>query len=549
MKKENEKIPSFLKENLQSSIFGKIRLKLWKLISKKDGSFPSEKQIREFVRSQLRLNNEVGRLYLHLLNQSSPFSINYLNLKKVKNVQGLLTDLEVNPNNEAYLVEINDPPSQFRGSIGAYISCEDLLPEAYVYVIRFFDENFPDFFFTQIEIRASKKYPDPIFSEFVKTDWQTFDFANYEKSFFVDLSLKLLAQNFSKHNLEHLSIEQAINLDPNTDNKYKPPSDNYLLSLIKLTIKGQLTASKAELEIKRIRPQSIEFCLDFPKKTIEKIAEQIKKGEQFPLLIYWNKEYFIMSDDYPAYLAYRLLDIEVVPVVILGKYPKEIVEGQIIVGGKELLPLVGVEVRPKHSSLSPELQDWMIEKKLKRKSRSEVTSNLYFLFMGLNELISNPHTKERKIHDFIINNPTCFDVYGSRIKSELWLGKKYRVDLAIQYKLDEKKIQLVELERANQEIFTEKGRLRAYATHAIQQVEDWLQWWHENPNDRPKDFDSSILPEGLVVLGKSKNLSDEDKKRLTHLNSTRKVKLITYDDLLDRIEALIENLEAMEEES
>jgi hypothetical protein len=549
MKKENEKIPTFLKENFQSNIFGKIRLNLYKLISKKDDYFPSDKQIKEFIRNQLRLNSEFGRFYMHLITNSFPICINYSNLKEPKNVEDLLLNLEVSPKKEAYLVEIAEPTSPFKNSIGAYISCEDLMPDGYVYVIRFFDENFPEFFFTQIEIRASEKYPNPIFSEFIKTDWQIYDFVSCKKSFFVDLSLKLLGQDFSKNKLQQLTIEEAILLNSNSENRYNPPIDNHLMSLLKLTIKGQLIASKTKLELKRIRPHSIEFCLDFPKDIVEKVADKIKSEEDFPLLIYWKGENFVMSDDYPMYLAYRLLDIKVVPVVILGSYPTEIVEEQIMVGGKELLPLVGVEPRPEHSSLSPELQDWMLEKKLKTKSRSEVVSNLYFLFMGLNELISNPHTKERKIHDFIINNPTCFDVYGSRIKSEVWLGKKYRIDLAIQYKLDEKKIQLVELERANQEIFTEKGRLRAYATHAIQQVEDWLQWWHENPNDRPKDFDSSILPEGLVVLGRNKNLSDDDKRRLVHLNSTRKVKLITYDDLLDRIESLIENLEEMAEKS
>jgi hypothetical protein len=159
-------------------------------------------------------------------------------------------------------------------------------------------------------------------------------------------------------------------------------------------------------------------------------------------------------------------------------------------------------------------------------------------------LVQDPSTQEKQLHQFILSNPISLDSYGISIHSEIKLGEKYKVDLIIEYKINNKRILLVELEKANLQLFTKSGRLRAHVTHAIQQVEDWLRWWQENSNaESNKLLDTSIHPEGLVVIGRGKDLSEEDSRRLLHLNSNRRVKVITYDDLLDNLENLILNLE------
>jgi hypothetical protein len=101
------------------------------------------------------------------------------------------------------------------------------------------------------------------------------------------------------------------------------------------------------------------------------------------------------------------------------------------------------------------------------------------------------------------------------------------------------------LEKASWHIFTAAGRPRSHVTQALQQVEDWLRWWRENPTRIPNPIDSSIPPHGLVVIGRNANLSDEDRRRLLHLNYNRTVKVVTYDDLLIRILDLIRNLEGI----
>lgn len=78
--------------------------------------------------------------------------------------------------------------------------------------------------------------------------------------------------------------------------------------------------------------------------------------------------------------------------------------------------------------------------------------------------------------------------------------------------------------------------------HALQQVEDWLRWWYEHPNELPHEIDANIPPEGLVVIGRRLSMPDDEKRRLLHLNANRKVKVITYDDLAERLELLIASL-------
>jgi hypothetical protein len=173
----------------------------------------------------------------------------------------------------------------------------------------------------------------------------------------------------------------------------------------------------------------------------------------------------------------------------------------------------------------------------------EPLGKLYALFFHFARLVQDPNAKEKQLHEFIQKNPITIDPYGLHVESEVRLGNDYRMDLVIQYPFTDKRILLIELERASKPIFTKSGRPRAEVTHAIQQVEDWLRWWRENPLEVPSPLDGSLPAEGLVVIGRSIDLDEDDKRRLLNLNHNRKVKVITYDDLLERLMNLIRQLE------
>jgi hypothetical protein len=265
-------------------------------------------------------------------------------------------------------------------------------------------------------------------------------------------------------------------------------------------------------------------------------------GFVYRLLVYWHNGSFIMSDDYPPYLAYRKLGRKKVPVVIVGEFPKGSAEIR-RTGGAELLPPILVEHDNTPDSLALELQEFMLDRRLRGKRVSDEVCKLYGLFIDLANLIQNPNTEEKQLHHLLYRNPIVLDAFGVKIRSEVMLGADYRVDLLVQAEYTDRRASLIELERANIPVFTRRGRLRAKVTHAIQQVEDWLRWWREHPTEVPLGLDGSIPVEGLVVVGRSAHMAEADKRRLLSLNHTRQVQGVTYDDLLDRIRSLIANLE------
>jgi hypothetical protein len=352
--------------------------------------------------------------------------------------------------------------------------------------------------------------------------------------------------------LNHVNDNRPKHLVPATDLKQynlrespalKPPTDKKYLMLLQLVRRGKVKCVEAEVETFLVKPYSLDFCLSYPIDVLDELAQRAKNGSLGRLLVYWHKDAFVMSDDYGYYLAYRKLEYPRVPVVIMGPFPEKIAETT-RVGGANLIPPVVLSQKADHSLLSPELKEFILESRLQRRTMSDAVGNLYGVFLFLARLIQDPYTKEKRLHEFLLENPVALDPYGLHVETEVQLGTDYRVDLAIQYAFTDKRIMLVELERANIPIFTKRGRPRAKVTHAVQQVEDWLRWWRENPIKVPMPLDGSVPAEGLVVIGRSIDLDEDDKRRLLNLNHNRKVKVITYDDLLERLMNLIKLLES-----
>jgi hypothetical protein len=292
----------------------------------------------------------------------------------------------------------------------------------------------------------------------------------------------------------------------------------------------------------------MDFCMTYPMVAVDVVERTIVVGSEKPFLVYWNGERFIVSDDYARYLAYVRLDRTQVPVAVLGDFPESAlhVASQ---GGSELIPPVTTVSLPESPApLTDDDKMRVLQRRLARKSIGHsVVDALRMVFIGLSSLIQDPSTRERQIHDFLKDNPVVIDPSAVALMSEVRLGAAYRIDLVLQYMLSDKQVRLIELERATHAIFTRSGRLRSDVVHAIQQVEDWLRWWREHPDEVPPPLDATLPPSGLVVVGRNIDMSNDDRRRLQHLNATREVKVITYDDLLDQIRQLITILGRLEE--
>lgn len=102
---------------------------------------------------------------------------------------------------------------------------------------------------------------------------------------------------------------------------------------------------------------------------------------------------------------------------------------------------------------------------------------------------------------------------------------------------------LVELEPHDKQIFTKKNRLRHQVTHALQQVEDWIQEIHRGVPNIPGWLQGSYTAEGMIVIGRSKDLTEEQRETLALKNAKSSIKILTYDDLLERLSRLIKTLD------
>lgn len=541
------KIPLTLAESFNSFLLGRLKLKIFENISHQKCWFPQDYEIKQYILELSRTNIEAAVLISSILSENLTGKVNNGDLGELSDVKFILDELEENPIGKPIFLEVDlDSDIIF----GAWIACDILQDGGYVYTITLLgEEYFPSYILGRVEVRANKLNPNPIFSVLSKGKNDDHKYIEYNLDDFKNCDILVIALKILKY-INGINWRRFIDVNNFKDlkissdsDKYKPPSDPTFFKFLKDVYRGKLTCTQIRAPLQSIRPFDMDFCISFPLDIVEECISDIQNGIESDLLTYWKDNAFIMSDDYPVYLAYRKLKCERVPLVVMGDFPKE--NYHIIKkGGVELLPPALISHRPDLSLLNPELKELLLTERLSKMDKSEGLSKLYKTFFGFAKLIQDPSTQEEQLHQFILANPVSLDSYGLSLHSEVKLGKKYRVDLVVEYRLNDKHILLVELEKANLSLFTKNGRSRSHLTHAVQQVEDWLRWWQEESKNNPNEFlDTSIHPEGLVVMGRSKDLTEDERKRLLHLNSNRRVKIITYDDLLDKLESLILNLE------
>lgn len=245
-----------------------------------------------------------------------------------------------------------------------------------------------------------------------------------------------------------------------------------------------------------------------------------------------------MSDDYLDFLAYRQLGVRDVPVCVVGNFP----DGRVTVsksGGPELLPPIGVAYGGIQPPRSRALEQWLLDQQLRTRDKRSLPAELTATWLVFADLLIDEQTTERELHDYLLKNAVIIEPSNRGTASEVRLGKEYKIDLVIRSAGLAEEVLLVELESATKRMFTRNGRPRKEVTHAKQQVEDWLRWIREHPDDPFAQSLRGVPPRGLVVIGRSRALSANDRLRLAHLNSNSSIPIITYDELLDRFGDLI----------
>lgn len=156
-------------------------------------------------------------------------------------------------------------------------------------------------------------------------------------------------------------------------------------------------------------------------------------------------------------------------------------------------------------------------------------------------LIDSGPAYEEKLQVFLTNNPILLDPFVSVLYTKQELGSDFITDYII--KRMNNHYVLVEIENSTDRLFNQNGTFSSHLTTAISQVRDFQAWVSDNLSYAQKKLPGIKYPGGLVVIGRSEDLSDIEKKRLVEENHSRRghIIILTYDDLLETSKNVYKN--------
>lgn len=149
---------------------------------------------------------------------------------------------------------------------------------------------------------------------------------------------------------------------------------------------------------------------------------------------------------------------------------------------------------------------------------------------------------EQEVHEFLEEHPVLLDAGAVEAISKHKLGTEYVTDFVLRQVNGD--YILVEIEKSSDRLFTSKGRIHSQLTDALSQVRDFQRWVHDNLAYARTQLPGITRPRGMVVIGRSAELTDEHRRNLDEENFSRRghVEILTYDDLLERAGAIYANL-------
>lgn len=418
---------------------------------------------------------------------------------------------------------------------GVLIQRESLKVGGLVYAVTIFRLQELTDKAARLEIRACGAEPEPFASIFTENGYVHISKEEIHNEPHGAFALQCLAA-YHDYKYQTVRIDQIV-LDTSLQRK----QNDAFIRLLADAYSGKVGCTKAIAPLEIIKPRDIDYALGISEEKITafmpRASEWGKPSHQ--LLLYEEDGELVMDDDYLAYLSYRALKVERVPVVIVGRFTQPSVEILEKGHGELIPPIVLARANPKQPSPPLVSKEELLQKKLLRLAPpTSPAAHFEARFIAFCRLLSNSATLEKELHRFIKNNPAILDCHFASLFSEVPIGR-YRADLVLQYDQTDRRVVLIELERHSHHIFTRSNRLQNKVTHALQQVEDWIGEIRAGAPNIPNWLKTSYTAEGAVVIGRSSNLTQEQKEILFTINSNRVVKVITYDDLLEKMMRLI----------
>jgi hypothetical protein len=150
-----------------------------------------------------------------------------------------------------------------------------------------------------------------------------------------------------------------------------------------------------------------------------------------------------------------------------------------------------------------------------------------------------PFLSERR--HWVLLSPSCRHVWPQKL-----LGNKWKVDFVVRESDDT--YTAIEIESPNFPLYTKSLDPHHKLTHAEQQVRDYCEYIDQNRDsvDREEGLSGVYRPRGIVVIGRRSSLNSRAMRKLVARNADAgRYTVMVYDDLIDRVRALVDSVAAL----
>jgi hypothetical protein len=215
----------------------------------------------------------------------------------------------------------------------------------------------------------------------------------------------------------------------------------------------------------------------------------------------------------------------------------------------EIYPLLGAEHwKPEYAAIWAELDILAIaaQRNLQERQladldpRAETRRQYAALLAEFERLLQGP---EEPVHQFLRQHPELISPTCDKHWSKVPFGAT-KSDFVFREPTDD--YELVELEAPDRQLFRQDGQQHGDLTHAINQTTDWVRYIEDNKRTVEGELGLSGIstnPRRSVVLGRSKSLTQDNRRKLTTpQNDHPKLRILTYDDLLSSARANLERV-------
>lgn len=165
------------------------------------------------------------------------------------------------------------------------------------------------------------------------------------------------------------------------------------------------------------------------------------------------------------------------------------------------------------------------------------------LLNSYKELLDSDPDREEILQSFLKKNSVL--LFPAKVKTwpKLAIGAK-KTDFVFKDATGD--YLLVELEKSTDKLFLKNGHASSKLNQAHGQIIDWKRYIEDNLSTVQRELGVdgiSANPKSLIVIGRSKDLDADNRRKLIAIeNDCPKLKIMTYDDVLENAKSVIENL-------